>query len=194
MQPRASDPWRGEDRLCGYVTMKRTRYLLMLKYTIYAVLLLLLYVLQTTPGLFEIAGAKPMLVVPAALSIAMLEGEFVGSLYGALAGLLCDLGASVLFGFNGLLLAVFCIGAGLLVIYLMHCDVRGALLFVTATMLVRGGIEYLFSYRMWGYEGVWKVLVFHILPMSLYTVLVTPLLFWLIRWLYRLFQKKLTGE
>ncbi|MGI6404766.1 MAG: hypothetical protein ACOX0K_11300 [Oscillospiraceae bacterium] len=174
--------------------MKRIRYLLILKYTLYTLLLLLLYILQTTPRLFEIAGAKPMLVIPAALSIAMVEGEFVGGIYGALAGLLCDLGASVLFGFHGLLLALFCIGVGLLVIYLMHCNIRGALLFVTATMLVRGGIEYLFSYRMWGYENVWKVFAFHILPMSLYTILVTPLLFWLIRWIYRLFQKRLTGE
>ncbi len=164
------------------------------KYTLYALILLLLYILQTTPGVLELAGAKPMLVIPAALAIAMVEGEFVGGVYGALAGLLCDLGGSVLFGFNGLFLSVFCIGAGLLVIYLMHCNTRGALLFVTVTMLVRGSVEYLFGYRMWGYENVWKIFALRILPMSLYTILVTPLLFWLIRWIYRLFQKRLTGE
>ncbi len=163
------------------------------KYTLYALILLLFYILQTTPGVLELAGVKPMLVIPAALTIAMVEGEFVGGVYGALAGLLCDLGGSVLFGFNGLLLSLFCIGAGLLVIYLMHCNTGGALLFVTVTMLVRGGVEYLFSYRMWGYENVWKIFALHILPMSLYTILVTPLLFWLIRWIYRLFDKWLTG-
>ena len=77
------------------------------KYAAYAMILLVLYVLQTTPGLFVVYGAKPMLVVPAAIAIAMHEGELVGGLFGALAGLLCDMGSSMLFGFNGLFIAFF---------------------------------------------------------------------------------------
>lgn len=168
--------------------------MLIAKHVLYTLIILLLYTLQTTPGLFVIMGAKPMLVFPAAIAIAMLEGEFVGGIYGAFAGLLCDLSGSLLFGFNGLVLAVFCIAAGLLVIYLMHSNTGGAVLFVFVTMLVRGGIEYLFGYGMWGYENVWKVFSGHILPVILYTVAVTPLIFWLLRRLCRRFHKLLAGE
>ena len=161
--------------------MNRTKVLLTAKYAGYGLLLLILYVLQTTPGLFELFGAKPMLVVPAAMAIAMHEGEFAGGLYGAFAGLLCDMSGSMLFGFNGLFIALFCIAGGLLVIYLMHCNVWNATFYVTLAMLARGGVEFLFGYGMWGYADVWRVFAYRTLPVAVYTSLITPLLFWVIR-------------
>jgi len=164
--------------------MNRTKVVLIIKYTAYGLILLFLYVLQTTPGLFVIFGSKPMLVVPAAIAIAMHEGEFTGGLYGAFAGLLCDMAGRMLLGFNGLFLAFFCIAAGLLIIYLMHCNVWNAMLYVFLTMLVTGSLEFMFGYGMWGFDGVWRIYAFHTLPLIIYTTAVTPLLFWLMRTIY----------
>lgn len=149
--------------------------------------MLWVYVLQTTPGLFVIRGVKPVLVVPFALAIAMHEGEFVGGIYGAAAGLLCDVSGGSLFGYNGFFLALFCIASGLLVIYLLRCNLLGCILFVLVTMLVRGSLEFLFAYGMWGYPDVWKIYLFYTLPTAGYTVAVSPLLFWMVRALYRRF-------
>lgn len=56
------------------------------KYCSYVLILLALYVLQTTPGFLSVFGIKPNLVIPAVVCIAMVEGEFVGGLLGALGG------------------------------------------------------------------------------------------------------------
>ena len=165
--------------------MNRTKLTLTAKYLTYGLVLLLLYVLQTTPGLFVIFGAKPMLVVPAAIAIAMCEGEFVGGLYGAFAGLLCDMGSSMLFGFNGFLLTFFCVVTGLLVIHLMHCNAWNAILFTFITMLAIGSLEFLFGYGMWGLENVWMIYTYRTLPLIVYTAVVSPLPFWLMRGIHR---------
>ena len=169
--------------------MNRTALTLIAKYVVYGVLLLALYVLQTTPGLFVIFGAKPMLVVPAALAIAMHEGEFVGGWYGAFAGLLCDIGGSMLFGFNGFLLVFFCVGAGLLVTHLMHCNLWNSMLFTLIAVMAMGSLEFLFGYGMWGLPNVWMIYVYHTLPLIVYTTAVAPLLFWLVRGIHRRVQR-----
>lgn len=158
------------------------------KHLSYSLLLLLLYLLQTVPGLFVIFGVKPILVIPAAVVIAMLEGEFVGGIYGAAAGLLCDVGSLLLFGFNGFLTCLFCIVAGLLVTFLMRCHLGNCLLFACVIMLVRGSLEFLFAFGMWGYESVWKLYVFGTLPLAVYSVAVTPVIFWAVRKIYRRFD------
>ena len=91
-----------------------------LKHLCYAVSMLVLFTLQTTPGLFELWGVKPILVVPFAVCIAALEGEFIGGLYGALAGLLCDLAGSWVFGFHAILCLCCHVAVGLAAIYLVR--------------------------------------------------------------------------
>lgn len=175
--------------------MKSTKTIQILKHVVYALLLALFYVAQTTPGLFVIAGVKPMWVVPVAIAIAMYEGEFVGGIYGAAAGLLCDAGTvpragggAVLFGFNGFFVCLFCIAAGLLIIYLLRCNLLGCMLFVAVTMLARGSLEFLFAYGMWGHENVWKLYVYYTIPVIVYTLVITPLVFWSVGKIFRKFE------
>jgi len=165
--------------------MNRTRIVLAVKYAVYALVLLILYVLQTTPGLFAIRGITPILVVPAAIAIAMHEGELAGGFYGALAGLFCDMSGRVLFGFNGLFISFFCVVAGLLVIHLMHSNLRNCILFVAGTMLATSSLEFFFGYGIWGHENAWRIYVFLTLPTVLYTVIVSPLLFLIVRKFHR---------
>ena len=165
--------------------MNKTKIVAITKYSAYGLVLLVLYVLQTTPGLFVIFGSKPVLVVPAAIAIAMHEGELTGGFYGAFAGLLCDMGSSLLFGFNGFLLTFFCVVAGLLVTHLMHSNIWNIMLFTLITMLAIGSLEFLFGYGMWGLPNVWMIYVYSTLPLIAYTTIVSPLLFWLMRFIHR---------
>lgn len=167
--------------------MNNTARLNILKHTIYVVLMMMLYVLQTVPGLFVIGGVKPILLVPAAISIAMMEGEFVGGIYGALAGLLCDTGGFLLFGFNGFVLTLCCVASGLLVIYLMRCNLLACLLFAFITLFIRGSIEYLFAYGMWNYENAWLIYRNRTLPVVAYSTVAVVPLFYLFRALSRRF-------
>ena len=51
--------------------MNRRTKLMIAKYALYVLLMVILYVLQTDPNLFAIAGVKPVLVLPFAVCIAM---------------------------------------------------------------------------------------------------------------------------
>ena len=161
--------------------MTSKRHLIFFKYFTYAALLILLYVLQTTPRLFEIAETKPNLLIPAAICIAMYEGEFTGGILGALAGLLCDLGSFTIFGFNGILVMAGCVAAGLLTFYLIQLKLINALFLGAGVLLLRGLIEYFFYFQMWGYEGAWRVLVFSTLPIVAYSTLAIVPMFFLVR-------------
>ena len=46
-----------------------------LKWVCYTLVLLLLFGLQSSPGLLSIGGVKPVLIIPAAISVALFENE-----------------------------------------------------------------------------------------------------------------------
>ena len=124
--------------------MERKRALIAGKHLIYCFGLIFCYVLQTTPGFLQIFGVKPFLVIPAVIAIAMQEGEFTGALYGALGGMLCDMGANTFYGFYTLTLFLYGAAVGLALIYLMKNDRKTAVL---CCLVYTGGmalIEYIF--------------------------------------------------
>ena len=163
----------------------RLRLIVVMRYIAYFMLFLLLYVVQSTPGLLTVFGAKPNLLLCAAVCLAMFEGEFVGGLYGALAGILLDLSSDGYFGFYALLLCIFCTVVGLMVIYLLRLTVGNALWLVLGVTAICELLRYYFYYHIWGYAGSWHILTEDLLPGCIYTLLVTPLLFWGIRWFVR---------
>ncbi|MCI8650115.1 MAG: hypothetical protein HFG20_08370 [Anaerotruncus sp.] len=171
------------------MTNKRGVYVA--KYTAYFFVLVCLYVLQTTPSFMAVFGIKPNLVIPAAICIAMLEGEFTGGLYGALAGALCDLGDFCIFGFNAIILLIACVLAGLMVIYMLRATVLNFVLLAFGALLARTLLDYLLNYYMWGYEGVWMVLVYKMLPTVIYSAAAAPVSYYLLCWLHGWFAVRL---
>jgi len=158
-----------------------------LKNVLFVFILLFLYVLQSVPGLFVIYGVKPFLTIPAAIAIAMFEGEFAGGVYGAVAGLLCDMGGLLLFGYNGFITAACCIAAGLLIIHLIRCNIFAFLLFAVFTMMLRGTVEYFFAYGMWNHLDASRIFLSVTLPTALYSVIAGIPLFFLLRGMHRRF-------
>ena len=64
-----------------------------IRYVLYAVEILLLFLLQDTPGLLpQIMGVKPLPVLSAALTIAMVEACTPAMAFGMYAGFLADIG------------------------------------------------------------------------------------------------------
>ena len=163
------------------------------KYLLYFLALVLLYVLQSTPGFLSLWGVKPFLVIPAAVAIAMYEGEFVGALYGALGGMVCDLGANTFYGFYTITLFLYCTAVGLALIYLMKNDVKSAVLCCLGYVGAMALIEYLFYYLLYAYPGSWQVLLFSLLPRALFTCLLMPLFYLGERYLFQRFDE-LMGE
>ena len=161
------------------------------KMSIYAFALLLLYVLQTTPGFLTFWNVKPLLVLPLVVSIAMMEGELVGGLFGLAAGILCDTSGITLFGINSLLYMMACVAIGLMVIYYMQPSRLNSLIFTGAVLVLRQLFEYFFYYVMWGYEDISLILLRHMIPNIILTLVVTPPMYWFVQRIHQIWRRKL---
>lgn len=159
------------------------------KYTVYTLIMIALYVLQSTPKFLELFEVKPNLVIPMAVAIAVCEGEFIGGVFGALAGICCDYGALSLFGFNAIIILICCVAIGLLTIYLLRPTVVNFVLLLAAALLVRGLLDYLLNFYMWGYEGVHIILTRQVLPGIAYSLLLSPFIYWMVSKLYERFEE-----
>ena len=161
--------------------MKKEKLYPFLKWCVYALLLLLFYTLQTTPGLFQIAHAKPVLIAALAVCVAMYENVIPAACFSMAAGFLWDISSDKLFGFNALIFLVCGMFISLICIYYLHTKLVNALLFCLVAMLLQSGMDYLFYYAMWGYSSAWLAYVGRILPTLAYTVVATIPIFFLVR-------------
>ena len=169
---------------------KQTR-LKVLNHVVYVLILILLYVLQTTPGLFQLFGTKPSLVLAAAVAISAIEGEFVGGVYGLIAGILLDTASSSSFGLNTILLCIACIGVGLLTKNLMQETLMSYLLYVASIAFIISGLQFVFIYAMWRVSGLPSVFIQKVLIYTLYTTVISPIVYYLLKWIKKKFSKKI---
>lgn len=101
---------------------------------IFAVLIVLAVLLQNSAGgLTEIFGARIFIVIPLCVSVAMFEREVAAALFGAFAGVLCDVSGGA-DGFNAFVLTVLCAVCSLFVSRIMRNNVLSALVLGSATV------------------------------------------------------------
>ena len=174
-EPRSSKPWLHP----GKISMIQKRFIYF-KHIFYLLLFILVYVLQTTPKLFEIWGIKPLLVVPLAITVSVYEGDFTGGLYGILAGIFCDMSAHTYFGFNAILMLIFCTLCGIVTVLFIRQSGINVMLLSAGALFLRGLLEHFFYYALWGYEDIGWIFLRQVILGSIYTALFTPLFVMLI--------------
>lgn len=164
-----------------------------IKWVTYLALLLVLFVLQTTPGLFQIMGVRPILLIPFVICLSMFESEKTAAIIGALAGCLWDSNTMRLFGFSAIILLICCVSCSLLIMYLIKANLVNAMLLCTATVAIYLSIDFLFYYVIWGYDGLTSILLRYLLPMAGYTLVIAPLIFFLVKKVHHLLYRKIQG-
>lgn len=147
---------------------KRSRSQL-LKWGCYVLALFVCAALQTTPGLFQLGQAKPLLVLPLCLAVAVFEGEFAGALFGTVGGLLWDYAAGRTVGMLALELLLLCFGVSVLVQLYLQVNPGNFAAVSTATALVVLSLDWLFFYYMPGYAGAGERFLWVVLPSALMT-------------------------
>ncbi len=160
------------------------------KWLCYILLVFFASILQGTPGLFVLFSIKPVLILPVCVAVSALEGEYEGAFLGAFGGLLWDLSAGRVAGFFAILTAVTCYYTGYL--FKMYFTENRANI-----MLLNGGAitvifmaDFLFSYLLQDIPGVGDILVFRIFPTIIYTALISPIPFRLVRRIHRKIKVK----
>ena len=166
----------------------KLRYSVM-HYGLCAFIFFLLYILQSTPGLLEFWGYKPLLLAPCMVSLAMLEQEYAGALFGAFAGALCDLNANTYFGFNAMMFMVCGLVVGLLCEYLTQRNLRNGVLFTAAFLVILCSVNYFFQFGIYNYANSGLYWVKKTLGILLTTMLFTPFVYMVFSRLHISFEK-----
>ena len=166
----------------------KLRYTVM-HYGLCAFIFFLLYILQSTPGVLNFWGYKPLLLAPCVISVAMLEQEYPGALFGAFAGALCDLNANTYFGFNAMMFMVFGLAVGLLCEYLTQRNLRNALLFTAAFLVVVCSINHFFQIGIYGYDNTGMYWLSKTAVTLLCSIVFTPFIYWLFAKIHKDFEK-----
>ncbi|NLJ31061.1 MAG: rod shape-determining protein MreD [Clostridiales bacterium] len=150
-----------------------------IRYFAYTIELLAFFVVQETPGLIPaVFGARPVLVIPAALSIALFEEELPSLFFGAFAGLLTDLGISPTLGFHALLLGVACFFLSVLAANLIHTNFLTAMASAAVVPFFLFLIQWVFFYVLTEYESPWYAFTTHYLPIYAYTAALMPVAYY----------------
>ena len=159
-----------------------------LKWGCYVLALFVCAALQTTPGLFQLGQAKPLLVLPLCLAVAVFEGEFAGALLGTVGGLLWDYAAGRTVGMLALELLLLCFGVSVLVqLYLQGSTWNFALISMVTAALVLS-LDWLFFYYMPGYSWAGSRWLTFVLPSAGLTLLPSLVLFRLVRRIHEEFK------
>ncbi|MEG2813094.1 MAG: rod shape-determining protein MreD [Oscillospiraceae bacterium] len=151
-----------------------------IKWAIYYAILLVLFVMQTTPNFLEFFSFKPIFVLPICVCVCMFEDVLPSGIFCVITGLLWDLSSNKLFGFNAIILLACGVFISLLCIYYLHTKLTNSILFSTIVLAIQGLLDYLFYYLIWGYKDSHLILLKHIFPNAIYTIIVGIPIYFLI--------------
>ena len=151
-----------------------------LKWVCYSLLLLLCFGLQSSPALLRIGDIKPVLIIPAAISVALFENEAGSGAFGLAAGLLWDFSSGRLFGFYGMALMICCVCVSLLSMYFMKVNLANAVLLSAGAGFLLSLWNFVFYYLIWGY-GSTAISFGRLMLILIYTVALAGPVYLLVR-------------
>lgn len=150
----------------------------LLRYIAYTLEIIVFYVLEQTPRFVpEVFGAKPLLLLPIIIMIALFEGERVALGFGILVGVLLDISFSWNLGFYAITIPILGYILGLISRNVIKNTFPTAILVSAASIFLVYTLHFLFYYIFSGFHYALYAYLFHYLPAIFYT-LFTCILFY----------------
>lgn len=150
---------------------RRIRWKTVTRWLLYALLLVVALAMQAGPGWFEVAGVKPVLVVPVCLAVALYEGELAGGLFGAFGGLLWDISSGRITGFLAIQLLLLCFFVACLwQLYLRNTWFNFVWLTWLACLAIRT-VDFIIYYYLAGYYQPGVFYIENVIPSAIYTAM-----------------------
>jgi rod shape-determining protein MreD len=159
------------------------------RYLIYAFIILMAHLFQNTVCIFpQIASVRPILLISVAVCISMFEGEIIGACAGLLAGALWDTVTVAADGYNAFYMMAACAVCGVLLRILMRNNIVTYIIMNSGITLIYVITYIIFFIAARCIDGGVLMFFRYYLPMTIYSLLLTPLWYILIRTVYRKFS------
>ena len=161
-----------------------------LTWLIYGLSAFVIMLLQNAPNFFPTIGyARPTPLVLLVVCIAMFEGPRIGAIIGLISGLFWDLYSVRVFGFTALQMLFIGAIVALLVQWLLRTNFLSGMLLCVAGVVIQMLIEWFFRYVLYMHDEMLTILVSVYLPNALYTVCLSPVMYWFILFLARFLRR-----
>ena len=155
------------------------------RYLAYTIELILMFVLSTTPGLMpEIFGAKPVLLICVALTVAVYEREIPAMIFGMIAGILTDLGYSNSIGLFAVSLTIICFVVGYAANNLIVAKFLNFLLYSAVAVGILFMLYFLVRFVIPGVDDMWQYFTHHLISRMVQTFLFSIPFYFINRFIY----------
>lgn len=161
-----------------------------LKYGAYTLMALLLFRLQSIPGLLEIGGVRPLPLAALAVLVATMERELPGVLFCIFCGYLCDLYTVAPMGYYMFFLTVLGLICGLVIRNYLQPSLSILAGAVLITAFFCRVVLFLFRYSLAGVAGAAPVLLRYDLPHAVYSAVLAVPLYYPVRALHRMAEQR----
>lgn len=174
----------------------KRRMINILKWAVYAVVLLISYSLMVSPGLFSESNKRPLLLIPLVVCVAIYEGELAGGIFAIIAGLIWDSGVDTIMGFQVLILYVCCVISALIVKFLLRESIFSAILLSVLSVFIYSTYHFLFVYVIWNHpiEVLSKLFLHDYMSIFLYTIPAIPIYYFIVRLINNKIRPRRSGE
>lgn len=161
------------------------RFKTTLRWMIYYLLIFISFIIMTSGTLY-----KPILLVPLAVGIAVNNNIYASAVTGAICGFLIDICCGKLFGYNAVILTVFCIAANLVFELYLKDRFINYFIITAAAAFLQCWLDYKFYYQIWDYEHVGRIFRTVSMKVWLYTVISSVFVFLVLKLVNRLLMPR----
>ena len=159
------------------------------RYLAFALEIILLWVLQSTPKLLpELLGAKPFLLLSAALAFAVSEDVVPSVILGAVCGALADISADGTVGYFSVAFTLVCFAEASILGTYLNKNILTASVFSLGASVVVIGLYFLLFRVFAGYDACGELFVGRYLFRMIYTFIGFIPLYFLNRFLHKSFS------
>jgi len=150
----------------------------LMRYLAYTLEIFIFFMLQQTPGLFpEIFGARPILLIPVAIMIAMFEPQIPAVAFGVFSGIMMDFGFGGILGIHALILTFLCYAVSTISRTVLRVNLGTAIITAIWTTAIVILLGWFFQYFLKGYTAPLYALTSRYFSRFCYTVLLSPIIF-----------------
>ncbi|MDE5584139.1 MAG: hypothetical protein K2J08_10610 [Ruminococcus sp.] len=160
--------------------LKTTRELRIL-YIKTALRWLLYYIIIFFGFVFMTSGTwlKPIILIPIALRISINNNMYASAVTGAVCGFLIDTACEKLFGYNAIILTVFCIAVSLIFEFFLRNKFVSFWIVSAVLSYIQCWLDYTFYYKIWNYQNAELIFNNYSLRVWAYTV-ISSVFVWLL--------------